>query len=152
SEDIDGPGDGGTAPKKPAGPELSPGYGHHWVWYRGRPVLLTRTADTSKGAATYYGKARETFTLYFLGRDAATAASFLKDAVTFCNPPERKTVRVYSVAEGEWRVSATCRVRPPETVVLLDGTLDRLLTDVGRFFERRRWYTDLGIPYRRGYL
>src|SRR5436309_3460405 len=34
-----------SARRKTAGLELSPGYGHHWFWYGGRPVLLHRATD-----------------------------------------------------------------------------------------------------------
>jgi chaperone BCS1 len=150
--DEDGLPDEHRVGQKTAGLELSPGYGHHWIWHRGRPILLFRTAKDDKAAAPFYGKTRESFTLYFLGRDTAPAAAFLHDAVRFCNPPEAKVVRVYSVAEGDWRVSAACRVRQPDTVVLRDGILERLTGDLRRFFDRQPWYTALGIPYRRGYL
>lgn len=139
-------------PRKPCGLELSPGLGSHWIWYRGMPVLMCRAADQAKAASAYYGKARESFTLHFLGRKSALAESFLRDAIAYCNPPEHKLVRIFSVSDGCWRVSSADRVRPPSTVVLRDGTLDRLTADVRRFFDRQPWYTDLGIPYRRGYL
>ena len=113
---------------------------------------MCRAADQSKNATVSYGRARESFTLYFLGRKSSLAASFLQDAVAYCNPPEHKMVRIYSVVDGCWRVSSACRVRPPSTVVLRDGILDRLTADVRRFFDRQAWYMDLGIPYRRGYL
>src|SRR5260221_723137 len=83
----------------------------------------------------------ESFTLYFLGRNAAVAKEFLREAVTFCNPPEQKMVRVFTAGADDWRVSSVCRVRPPQTVVLRDGTLERLTADVKRFFDRQAWYT-----------
>jgi chaperone BCS1 len=138
--------------RKTTGLELAPGYGYHWVWYRRRPILLSRTADQTKNSTAYSWKTRESFTLYFLGRDAALAEAFLQDAIAFCNPPESKVVRVFTAGDDGWRVSSLCRVRPPETVVLQGDILERLVRDVRRFFDRQAWYTDLGIPYRRGYL
>jgi mitochondrial chaperone BCS1 len=140
-----------SARRKTAGLELSPGYGHHWFWYTGRPVLLHRATDGEK-KADYFGKTRETFSLYFLGRAVVQAEAFLRDAIAFCNPPEARMVRVFTAQTEDWRVSAVSRVRPPESVVLREGTLDRLVADVRRFFDRESWYTTLGIPYRRGYL
>ena len=141
-------------PVAPRGPrlELSPGYGYHWIWHRGRPVLLFRAADTAKTGVTPYGKLRESLSLYFLGRNPAPAESFFREAIALCNPPESKIVRVFAAGQEGWRVSSTCRLRSPATVVLRAGVLDRLVADVRRFFDRQTWYTDLGIPYRRGYL
>jgi chaperone BCS1 len=137
--------------RRRAGLELSPGYGHHWFWYAGRPVLLHRAADGQK-KADYFGKTRETFSLYFLGRVVRRAEAFLGDTIAFCNPPESRMVRVFTAQTDDWRVSAVSRVRPPESVVLREGTVDRLIADVRHFFDRESWYTTLGIPYRRGYL
>lgn len=143
--------DDSSARRHRAGLELSPGYGHHWFWYGGRPILLHRATDGEK-KADYFGKTRETFSLYFLGRAVVRAEAFLRDAIAFCNPPEARMVRVFTAQTEDWRVSAVSRVRPPESVVLREGTLDRLIADVRRFFDRESWYTTLGIPYRRGYL
>jgi chaperone BCS1 len=138
--------------RKVAGLELAPGEGSHWIWFCGKPVLLVRSAERPKQQTNYIGRARESFTLYFPGRRLDLPTAFLNEAVEFCNPPDRKLVRIFTAGLDEWRASSACRVRPPGTVVLRDGVLDRLVADVRRFFDRQAWYTEIGIPYRRGYL
>ncbi|CAG0915737.1 unnamed protein product [Notodromas monacha] len=42
--------------------------------------------------------------------------------------------------------------RPLQSVVLADGVSEKLLGDVKEFIANPAWYSDRGIPYRRGYL
>lgn len=42
--------------------------------------------------------------------------------------------------------------RPLDSVVLDEGLADAILSDVKDFIDDPQWYTDRGIPYRRGYL
>ena len=44
------------------------------------------------------------------------------------------------------------RPRPVETVVLDHDLSKDLVEDARKFLASSKWYTDLGIPYRRGYL
>lgn len=39
-----------------------------------------------------------------------------------------------------------------QSVVLDEGVKERIVDDVRAFMARGRWYSDRGIPYRRGYL
>ncbi len=51
-----------------------------------------------------------------------------------------------------WR-QADARPRRRIDSVVLDGEIrDRLLDDVQGFFQKRAWYAQMGIPWRRGYL
>lgn len=42
--------------------------------------------------------------------------------------------------------------RPLESIILEDGVLDSILQDAREFISMEEWYTDAGIPHRRGYL
>lgn len=51
-----------------------------------------------------------------------------------------------------WRCSTSCTKRPLSSVVLAKSLKDKVLSDTQEFLNSRSWYTDRGIPYRRGYL
>lgn len=65
---------------------------------------------------------------------------------------EGKTV-MYTAMGSEWRPFGHPRKRRPlESVVLDTGIGERILSDCQEFIENPGWYSDRGIPYRRGYL
>lgn len=60
---------------------------------------------------------------------------------------------MYSAIGSEWRQFGHPRKRRPLTsVVLDDGVSDRILADCQGFIKNPQWYSERGIPYRRGYL
>ncbi|XP_061918249.1 mitochondrial chaperone BCS1-like [Entelurus aequoreus] len=60
---------------------------------------------------------------------------------------------MYTAMGAEWRpFGFPRRRRPLSSVVLEAGVAERLVDDVKEFIGNPKWYTDRGIPYRRGYL
>ncbi len=39
-----------------------------------------------------------------------------------------------------------------DSVILENGLAEKLLKDAEEFYANEKWYSDRGIPYRRGYL
>uniref|UniRef100_A0A673B089 Mitochondrial chaperone BCS1 n=1 Tax=Sphaeramia orbicularis TaxID=375764 RepID=A0A673B089_9TELE len=65
---------------------------------------------------------------------------------------EGRTV-MYTAMGAEWRpFGFPRRRRPLSSVVLERGVAERIVDDVKEFIGNPKWYTDRGIPYRRGYL
>uniref|UniRef100_A0A8C5PM98 Mitochondrial chaperone BCS1 n=1 Tax=Leptobrachium leishanense TaxID=445787 RepID=A0A8C5PM98_9ANUR len=65
---------------------------------------------------------------------------------------EGKTV-MYTAMGAEWRqFGFPRRRRPLRSVVLEEGVSEKIVQDVKGFIDNPKWYTDRGIPYRRGYL
>lgn len=63
---------------------------------------------------------------------------------------EGKTV-IYTAMGSEWRPFGYPRRRRPLSSVVLDqGVGERIVKDVREFINNPSWYTDRGIPYRRG--
>jgi hypothetical protein len=52
---------------------------------------------------------------------------------------------------GEWH-SSRMRPRPLDSVILADGQLERIISDLQAFYASEARYTELGIPWHRGYL
>ena len=145
-------GDPNTRPARDpkASVEFSPGPGRHWLWRKRRLILLDRVAkEKEKGSE---GKTIESFTFHVLSRNLESARELLAEALSACQPADQRITRVYSSASDYWRVCATYRARPADSVILPEGMLENLANDVRRFYSRRDWYRRLGVPYRRGYL
>jgi len=53
---------------------------------------------------------------------------------------------------GWWRCASTCTKRSLSSVILEKSVKDKVISDTKEFLKSRSWYTDRGIPYRRGYL
>lgn len=65
---------------------------------------------------------------------------------------EGKTI-MYTAMGAEWRPFGHPRKRRPISSVVLDeGLSDKILSDCRDFIKNHQWYSDRGIPYRRGYL
>ncbi|ESO07531.1 hypothetical protein HELRODRAFT_75858 [Helobdella robusta] len=65
---------------------------------------------------------------------------------------EGKTI-MYTPAASEWRPFGHPRKRRPLSSVVLDKKLAEYIEcDIKDFLKNQSWYTERGIPYRRGYL
>lgn len=58
---------------------------------------------------------------------------------------------MYTAMGSDWRTFGHPRRRRPlHSVVLRAGLSERILADCQDFINSPQWYTDRGIPYRRG--
>lgn len=65
---------------------------------------------------------------------------------------EGKTI-MYTAMGSEWRQFGQPRKRRPLGSVVLDaGVSEKILNDCKDFINNPSWYTERGIPYRRGKL
>jgi mitochondrial chaperone BCS1 len=128
---------------------LVPAPGRHWFWYGGRPfrVGFCRSEDTRGWTP------KRTETLYFttVGRRQSFLKKFV-DEIVSCH--ERKlVVQSFLFAYDEyWSRVEAYTPRLLESVILEPGEKERLLRDVEKFRGSRRRYSQVGVPYHRGYL
>ena len=62
-------------------------------------------------------------------------------------------VSVYaSDTKNEWRLTASPHKRPPDSIILDSGVKEEILRDAREFLGSKKWYSERGIPFRRGYL
>lgn len=60
---------------------------------------------------------------------------------------------MYTALGPEWKQFGYPRKRRPiDTVVLDSGVSEKIIADVREFINTPSWYSERGIPYRRGYL
>lgn len=95
----------------------------------------------------------ETVTLTTIGRNQNLFTRLLieakEDALL---GTEGKTI-IYTGVGSEWRqFGFPKRHRPLQSVILDDGICSKVVADLKEFISSAQWYTERGIPYRRGYL
>ena len=70
---------------------------------------------------------------------------------TVRNPAEPK-IEIHTPRWNEWIVSNRVKPRAPESLVYSSGLFETMLGDARKFLDSEDWYSDMGIPWRRGYL
>ncbi|EKM82539.1 hypothetical protein AGABI1DRAFT_34350 [Agaricus bisporus var. burnettii JB137-S8] len=130
---------------------LVAGPGTHWFQYRGAWMKVKRERETR--AMHALGVPWETVTLTALSRDRALFPHLLAEARDLAMRDHEGKLVIHTAWGIEWRPFGQPRQkRPLHSVVLEPGVSEKIKTDCEAFLERRQWYADRGIPYRRGYL
>ncbi|GIY76003.1 mitochondrial chaperone BCS1 [Caerostris extrusa] len=95
----------------------------------------------------------ETVTLTALGRNKSLYFHMLDEARKLALKREEGKTIMYTAMGPEWRQFGHPRKRRPiSSVILHQGVAERILSDVRDFINTPQWYSERGIPYRRGYL
>lgn len=95
----------------------------------------------------------ETVILTTLGRNKELFEHILFEARRDAMKEREGMTLVFKPMGHEWRQFGNPqRQRPLHSVILDHGQRERILEDVKHFTLSQHWYTDRGIPYRRGYL
>jgi chaperone BCS1 len=88
-----------------------------------------------------------------LARDHKIINQLLLDAKNVWKGVKEELVSIYSSnAKNEWRLITSRPKRPLSSIVLDVGIKEKILNDAKEFLNSKRWYTERGIPFRRGYL
>ncbi|KUI69495.1 putative mitochondrial chaperone BCS1-B [Cytospora mali] len=135
----------------------TPTFGSHYFWHKGRIYIFRRDKNRDQqGTASE----REEISISCFGRDPGVLKELLLEArAQFIQRDEHKTL-IYrgTVAAGgycpSWQRCLARASRPFSTVILNDKVKQDLIDDVRDYLDpaTRRWYSNRGIPYRRGYL
>lgn len=132
--------------------ELVPGPGRHLIRYKGAWIMVSRERS-GRLMDMRLGAPFETLKLSTLWRDRNVFKQMLDEAQASAQSRHEGKTVLYTSYGPEWRpFGVPRRKRPLESVVLDVGVKERLLTDLKDFLDSGKWYTDRGIPYRRGYL
>ncbi len=132
---------------------FTPAPGHHWLFYRGRLVLLNRVRPRTNQAQAQPVNVQESFNLTVFTRNRDIVRQLLSDARDVALPPSDARLTIYRNGTYACWCEQLQRVpRPPESVVLREGVMESLLSDCRNFLRQRNWYVERGIPYRRGTL
>ncbi|VDL98506.1 unnamed protein product [Schistocephalus solidus] len=129
-----------------------PSTGVHYIFHQGRVLRVerTRSQQTLQGAST---APFESVTLTTLGRDTNIFNTLLEEARSAAVMKDEGWTVIYKAFGSEWRQFGYPRPRRPLHSVVLDkGLAEAISFDIKEFIESQAWYTERGIPYRRGYL
>lgn len=149
---------GGKNNKKDKKVQFTPSFGTHYFFYKRHLLLFRRQEDPRQAYATT--SEREQISISSFGRNPAILKQLLDECrISYSKNDENRTV-IYrgGMAAGGGGVSWTRCVsrvsRPFETVVLDEKVKEELIADMREYLHplQRRWYSNRGIPYRRGYL
>ena len=145
-----------TSSATPHGPTsanflLQHGFGRHIIKYKHAYIAVTREKQTTSKMTT--GEPHETLELTTLYAHRHIFEDVFNEARALAvQANEGKTV-VYSVRNFDWvPLGEPRRKRPLGSVILDEGVKESIVNDAKDFLAQRQWYTDRGIPYRRGYL
>ncbi|KAI0320726.1 mitochondrial chaperone BCS1 [Amylostereum chailletii] len=132
--------------------KLVAGPGVHWLQYRGAWMQVKRERET-RSMQLMSGIPWETVTLTTLSRDRNLFPLLLSEARDMAMKGHEGKLVVHTAWGTEWKpFGQPRRKRPLQSVVLEEGVAEKIEDDVKAFLERREWYAERGIPYRRGYL
>ncbi|KZT28418.1 hypothetical protein NEOLEDRAFT_1108514 [Neolentinus lepideus HHB14362 ss-1] len=132
--------------------KLVAGPGMHWFKYHGAWMQVKRERET-RSMQMMSGVPWETITLTTLSRDRILFPQLLQEARDLAMKGQEGKLVIHTAWGIEWKpFGQPRRKRPLGSVVLEHGVAETIHRDLTSFLERRRWYADRGIPYRRGYL
>lgn len=136
----------------------TPSFGRHVFWYKGRLLRFNRIRSQQQG----YVVASETeeICLSCFGRSPAVLKELLLEARAEYLKKDTKKTMIYrgntrsGTSEPYWQRCMARTSRPFSTVILNEKKKKELVEDVSDYLSpaTRNWYSNRGIPWRRGYL
>lgn len=129
-----------------------PSIGTHIMIYRGNWIRVERTRQQAT-LDIQMGIPFETVELTAFGRNRDIYFHMLEEAREMALKYTEGKTLLYTAFGSEWRQFGQPRKRRPLTsVVLGENVTDKIVADCRDFIRNQKWYSDRGIPYRRGYL
>lgn len=139
----------------------TPTFGSHWFWYKGR-LLIFRRSENRDSSAFLPASEREEISVSCFGRNPWVLKELLHEARTQYLKKDQQKTLIYrgtvkaggGSAEPCWQRCLARSSRPFSTVILNEKVKSDLIADVKDYLDpaTRTWYSNRGIPYRRGYL
>ncbi|KAF8581519.1 P-loop containing nucleoside triphosphate hydrolase protein [Ramaria rubella] len=155
---VEIPGDSGAKDAGEAGFQTKrklaflPAFGaKHWLRYKGTWMTVSRSQSDPRDA--WSGRKEESLQISLFTRDHRVLRSLLLDAKKIYKAEDEDTVEIYGAdSYNQWYRTSTRKKRPLRSIVLEPEVKNMILDDAKDFLSTEKWYTDRGIPYRRGYL
>ncbi|KAK1981974.1 BCS1 N terminal-domain-containing protein [Colletotrichum cereale] len=143
--------------KKPLA--YTPSFGSHSFWYRGHLLLFKRSQNREQASYLVVSE-REEISLSCFGRNPWILKELLQEARAEYQKKDSQKTMIYrgstraGSTEPTWQRCMARTSRPFSTVILNEKTKKDLVDDVADYLSptTRKWYSNRGIPWRRGYL
>lgn len=155
--------EGNPLPKKASEKEkkvrFTPSFGTHYFWYKRRLLQFRRFQSAAMTVSAV--SEREEISISSFGRNPRILKELLDECrEAFMKNDENRTIiyrggsKAGSMGEPGWTRLVSRISRPFSTVVLDEAVKQKIIADMKDYLHpfTRRWYSNRGIPYRRGYL
>jgi mitochondrial chaperone BCS1 len=130
---------------------LAPVDGTFKVHFQGRTFWFSASRERQQNNSMLVGF-HETLTIRTLVTNRHVLQGLVQAAYRTVYKPEEPRVEVLAPRWSDWHVIQRLPPRDPASLVYAGGLFERVARDAKRFLESEQWYTDMGIPWRRGYL
>ncbi|TPX35748.1 hypothetical protein SmJEL517_g01939 [Synchytrium microbalum] len=97
-------------------------------------------------------RSKRAMRLSVLGRDDQALRALIEDAADESHKKWAGKIWIFTARYDRWMRTLPKAPRPLDSVILRDGVKEDIIEDVQSFLNSESWYTETGIPYRRGYL
>jgi chaperone BCS1 len=133
---------------------FTPAPGLHFFWYAGHPLVVVRRIEKQNmGSQHGTPTAFESFTIQTIGVGNQFLTNLMLDAAKMAkNNVAGKTLFYANSMHGDWFKLGVRTNRPNSSIVLPDGQKEKLFLDIESFYNNSDWYSNCGVPWRRGYL
>jgi chaperone BCS1 len=134
-----------------------PAVGRHYFLFQGRPFVFELGGKRSVNEDYEGATGQDPIILRCFGRNPDPLKSFLAHCKEF-GRDAREAMTVVCTADerspNRWGRMITRPSRPLKTVDMAENMKNSLIKDIERYLDpsTRRFYSNRGIPYRRGYL
>ncbi|KAF3358770.1 Asparaginyl-tRNA synthetase, cytoplasmic [Verticillium dahliae VDG1] len=144
---------------KKKGLAYTPSFGNHIFWYKGRLLRFKRSQNQQQGSYLTVSE-REEISISCFGRSPWILKQLLLEARLEYLKKDTKKTMIYrggiraGSTDPTWQRCMARTSRPFSTVILNEKTKKELIDDVSDYLSpaTRNWYSNRGIPWRRGYL
>ena len=131
----------------------APAPGRHWFFWRGKLCRLERDInDKSKVGAPHSQRPMEVLNITVLFGQVQMILDWIAEGRAISRTRDRIGPGLH-ILKGDWwdHVGDVPR-RSVDTVLVDDDRIDKVLADMRWFYNASDWYTERGVPWRRGYL
>ncbi|PLB38906.1 BCS1 and AAA domain-containing protein [Aspergillus candidus] len=138
---------------------FTPAAGRHYFWFRGHLLWFNRVREDNNPNAGFFMLNPERLYISCFGRNPAVLKELLAEAQHAYVGRDSKNTVIYRAQRDrsltvDWVRCMARAPRPLSTVVLDAAQKQAFVNDIKEYLHprTRRWYSNRGIPYRRGYL
>ncbi len=131
---------------------LVPLSGQVFLRFKGHWLIARPEREERKGQNEQLLGFSHSLTFKMLSNARPIIPELLRQAYEFTAGQSDGRVEIYVPSYDGWNMAERRSARPLHSLIYEDTLLNDLQGDLKSFFDDRTWYTDMGIPYRRGYL